>query len=394
MQNLHFSIGKKMNHKKSIIQIVRSPLGGIRKHIVDIIDAAIENGYSIILVTDITESDSVFNKWSSSFSSHQKNNISIVHIPIKTLPSFSDLKNIWHIFNLAKKNHSQIIHGHGAKGGLYSRIIVSLTRLFERKNIFSCYTAHGGSLHNNFSPFVDFFYRLTETLLSPLTDLVIFESQYTKNQFTKKTRYKPKKTLLIYNGVDQQNNIEIKKLSSPVRIACFGALRHLKGHDIAIQALAKIKNFSWTLTLVGQGEEKENLIGLVNKFNLESKVQFISSTENPVSLMQEFDLILQPSRHESFGYVLIEAMSVGVPVICSNIGGMTEIVQDFSNGMLFKSENANDLAEKITLLIQDPLLQQKIIQNGFLTIKQSFSKEAMLNKILNAYVELTDQFGE
>jgi len=104
--------------------------------------------------------------------------------------------------------------------------------------------------------------------------------------------------------------------------------------------------------------------------------------------MKESDIIVQPSRFESFGYVLLEAMSVGTPIICSNVGGMTEIIKHNHNGLLFNNEDVDDLVRQIEyMLLLNSNHITKYIQEGRNTIKLRFSSEVMCKNLNKIYME-------
>jgi|GEM_PF-1690050 len=381
-----------------IFQIVRIPQGGIRKHIVEIVEALLKYpNIKIILITDTSEQDEVFSKWWEE--NKNKSQLELYQQRISVNPHARDLKNIFHLLFLIKKYRPQILHGHGAKGGVYARLGCLLSKLFFFSfSVRSIYTAHGGFLHNVFHPMMKTIYQIVENCLAPLTDLVIFESQYSKNRFESLIKIRPKRTVLIHNGIALNNFnslMQVRKAFPIKKIACFGALRKIKGHDLLIEALSDsdLKEYDWHLTLVGTGEEKQNLERQIFFYNMSSRISFIEHTSDPMKLMTNFDGIIQPSRHESFGYVLIEAMSLGIPVLSSDAGGMKEIMKDGHNGLVFASENKQSLKNKLKeLFTLSEEIRKDYINNAFKTLEENFDLKEMQVKTIKEYYNLISSF--
>lgn len=118
-------------------------------------------------------------------------------------------------------------------------------------------------------------------------------------------------------------------------------------------------------------------------------VVFLGQVEDSIK-EKEFancDIFIAPSLYESFGIILIEAMSAKKPVIGCRIGGMQEIVDDDYNGYLIDVENSNQLKEKINILVNNPEKRRIFGLNGYKRYEENFSNEIMINNTLNTYKE-------
>jgi glycosyltransferase involved in cell wall biosynthesis len=156
---------------------------------------------------------------------------------------------------------------------------------------------------------------------------------------------------------------------------------YLKGVDILIRAFNKISDDfpEYRLKIVGwHPEGKDYYIELAqgnDRIELCDPVPYLEV----VKLMSNCSLYVLASRTEAMGRVLIEAMSCQKPIIASSVGGVPFIIRDGFNGLLFENENVDELADKIKLLLSDPVLNSKLAENGFNFAKENLSEDAYLN---------------
>jgi L-malate glycosyltransferase len=204
-----------------------------------------------------------------------------------------------------------------------------------------------------------------------------------------------KKHLTIYNCVDvnQINNIlnnsnltgvdAIYFDSKYYIIGSISRLRYEKGIDILIKAFSQVskQNSNLKLLIIGDGPEKESLSRLAKELGVFNSIIWKGELpwEESIKLLTRMDIVICPSRFEGFGLTAIEALACGKPVIASGTGGLIEIIQGFNSSMLFKSENVQDLTEKLCTYIRGKkfippieIFQQNIDHRfGFTTYKNS-----------------------
>lgn len=165
-----------------------------------------------------------------------------------------------------------------------------------------------------------------------------------------------------------------------------GKLRKEKGQDLAIHALAQLKEEfpRLRLLLIGPPAEKSFLSflkKLIKELRLEERVVFLDYVAELYSLLPSLDILLVPSRQESFGRVIIEAMAVGVPVVAFRQGGVEEIIRDAHNGCLAEDFSPEILAEKVKILLHDPFLAAKFIIEGFHTVQSKYNLQEQAQKL-------------
>jgi glycosyltransferase involved in cell wall biosynthesis len=140
----------------------------------------------------------------------------------------------------------------------------------------------------------------------------------------------------------------IIKENKVFKLISVGNLRLVKGHDILLNAMLRL-NENIHLSIVGGGPERVRLKRFINNNHLNSKVTLLGrlSLSEMLVHLQQSDLFCMPSRSEGFPAAPLEAMSVGLPVVASNVGAMPDYVIDGFNGYIFQTEDVNDLVSKI-----------------------------------------------
>jgi len=144
----------------------------------------------------------------------------------------------------------------------------------------------------------------------------------------------------------------------------------LYGQDIAVRALARVvKNFPGArliLTGEGEGDFLEKLKSLVRKFGLHKQVSFTGRLDHHALLkvFQQCDVILQPSRWDTFGVAILDAGAVNLPSISTAVGGVTDLVINGVTGLTVPPENVEALTQAMIRLAEDPELRIKLGQNA------------------------------
>lgn len=189
-----------------------------------------------------------------------------------------------------------------------------------------------------------------------------------------KSSYKisDEKIFVIPNGITSPykiSNNEKSKDKAVTNIVSVGRISRQKGFVILIKAIRKLinKGFSINCSIIGgeyRGEEEyiKELNNIVDKYNLNSSINFTGMVDHNgvCQLINDSDIYVQASLYESQGIALLEAMSLGVAVISSNIDVVKEYIVDGYNGLLFQSGNCIHLADTIERLIKEPKLLENL----------------------------------
>lgn len=206
-----------------------------------------------------------------------------------------------------------------------------------------------------------------------------------------------KNITIIPRGILSSMIIDLSKINQnkpngQINLLYAGRVVKQKGIDVAINAVNYLINTmgfkNLRLDIIGKGDSKykEELNNLVNSLQLQNYVSFINQIPREILLeyYSGYDALLFPSVwEEPFGNTIIESMARGLPVIASEVGGVSEIITSGENGILIPPNDFMKIAEAINTLINDHDFRLELKYNAIKTIKEKFTQEIVCNQIEN-----------
>jgi L-malate glycosyltransferase len=272
------------------------------------------------------------------------------------------------------------IHVHGAHE------LILLVKLFLPR-VPVIFTVHG--YHGRQSPIG---YRLAAIFCNLFAHQVITVSQ-SELQLLQAHHFNTKKTTLIYNGVveNQPDALRVAQLTAQfatkATIGTAARLSEAKGLRYLILAVAQLidRHPEIRLVIAGEGELETELRQLVADLEITQHVVFagyVADLHNLLALMQIFVL---PSLQEPFGLVCAEAMSLGKPIVGTDVGGIPEQVVHGVNGLIVPPGDPTALAESIDRLLSNPPLLAACGQKGYERYQEKFAVAGMLHHTVEVY---------
>lgn len=300
---------------------------------------------------------------------------------------FLIVAELYNIIKLIKQQKIDIIHSHWiVPSGLLGCIVSKITGLPHIT------TAHAGDVftieHSNYLKVIGKF-------ILKNSDKITVNSTFTKNSALNIYRnLNSSKIEIIPMGVDTsifcpKNKTEITHKSEYI-IFSVGRLVEKKGIEYLIKAIPFVLNKLHNVRLVigGSGPLENDLKKLVVNLNLSTSVIFTGYIKN-LDLPKYYassDVFVLPSIKtaggdtEGLGVVLLEAMACGLPVIGSNLGGITDIIENGKNGFLVEDKNPEDIADKIIKLLSNERLRQRFSEEGLKIVNEVFSWDVVTEK--------------
>lgn len=247
--------------------------------------------------------------------------------------------------------------------------------------------------HINYSPITNKDLASTYKLLFPKVDAFHAVSKAISLE-AQKYEADPAKIKLIHSPIQSTTfemfNTHKKEIVQPVKILSIGRHHWVKGYNYAITAmgLLKAKHLDFQYTIIAQGKVPENLLFQVNQMELQKEVLFLKGVnQNELfNKMQNYDVLLLPSLNEGIANVVLEAMALGLLVISTDCGGMSEVVKDQETGWLVPVRDPNAIADAIMEVSMTSGVElQSIMQNAHDFVKTEFNAEDSIQEFLELY---------
>ena len=236
---------------------------------------------------------------------------------------------------------------------------------------------------------VKVFYSL---IVKKLSNKILCNSKATANNIDDKSY---NKIQVIYNGVNDLNqNQKLKKVKDTINISLIGRINKWKGHFLFVDVANKlisdgVKNIKFSI--IGSPHKSnpsilQELEQYIKEFDIQGYIEIIEFQKEIRNMYLKSDIVVVPSiKPEPFGLVAIEAMSFGLPVIGTNMGGLKEIINHGETGYLFDFNSSDDFKNYLQILIDDETLRLKLGENGRNRYKKLFQLENNLKNIKNVF---------
>jgi glycosyltransferase involved in cell wall biosynthesis len=361
----------------NILHIFRSPAGGLFRHVVDLAREQISRGHRVGLITDSNtggpRADEVFREIASQLS------LGVTRLPMHRNPHPGDLLILAKVVRQVEKSGADVLHGHGAKGGAYTRLALT------RKRAARVYTPHGGSLHYTNDTLAGRLHLAVERLLMSRTDMFLFESAYSLDLFRKKIGEPGGRARVVHNGVSRDEFEPVTLRSDATDLVYIGEFRQLKGVDVLIDAIAQLHRAGRpiTATLVGYGPDQAEFTAQAQRLGLGRAVRFM-----PAMAARQAQalgrIMVVPSRAESLPYVVLEAAASAKTLIATKVGGIPEIYGPLTN-TLISPQDAAALAAAIAWSLDNPADAADIAKKVRARVAASFSCDAMVDGVMAGY---------
>lgn len=356
-----------------ILHVFRSPVGGLFRHVRDLAKGQHALGHDIGLFCDSTTGGPLAKATLAACEPFCKAGVTTE--AISRLPSPSDLSAIAKAKAVARSGDFDIIHGHGAKGGLIARLAG------KQLGIPSVYTPHGGSLHYRWKSPTGAAFLATEAFLARIGAGFVFVCDFEKKAFADKIGLAGKPSVVAHNGLWAEEFVPARARPDATDLLFVGEVRHLKGIDLLLNALTGLPGVS--LTIVGDGPELADFQALSASLGLDSRVRFAGRLAIAEALTLGRMMIV-PSRNESFPYVVLEAAAAAVPLIATRVGGIPEVLPP---DMLCEPEQAS-IASAIRLALADRAEAARRAQTLATAMRTAYSVETMTQTITDFYATL------
>lgn len=288
------------------------------------------------------------------------------------------LLDIIYILYITLRYDINLIHSHHR----YPTFLSSIIRPVSRFKLLT-------TVHNVF-PDKETFSRWGDHAIAvsqSVSDWVISDNKYHKDKVT-----------VVYNGIVQPPVYQSNELSTLrdeigfdkncIYLCSVGRLSEQKNYSLLFELLAEIDNDNWRLLLIGSGEERESLVQLARKLNIDNNIIFLGQRNDIHKIMQLSDLFVLSSRWEGFPYVIIEALANGLPVLSTDVGGIHEAITENETGFLFKIDEKSKYVETLNMLLANKELRMSLSANCIKVFTENYTINNMHKKTDEIYHSL------
>jgi glycosyltransferase involved in cell wall biosynthesis len=297
---------------------------------------------------------------------------------MRSVNPFQDIQALKEILSVIRQHKPDLLHLHSSKAGLLGRLAAKLS------NTPSVFTDHGWA----FAAQLPWYWKLlaipSEWLAARWCSKIITVSEYDLSLAIQYGIASQDKLARIYLGlpdtVYRANPAKIE-LAKIVMVARFSPQ---KNQALLLQALAGIDK-PFELIFVGDGPTQSQAESLTHELGLEKQVKFLGARSDVEKILKDADIFVLSTNWESFGLVLVEAMRANLPVVVSDVGGVSEVIVDGETGFLVPKSDVITMREKLTQLIANPDLRIRMGQAGRKRYETNFTIKRMLSQTSEVY---------
>ncbi len=365
-----------------VLHVLRAPLGGLFRHVLDLAREQIRRGHEVGLIADSTTGGETADNVLNELAPHLA--LGLSRVPMRRNPHVSDLSVLAHVLSRAGRTLPDVIHGHGSKGGAHARLSGLLP---AASGAIRVYTPHGGSLNHRSGSLTGRAYMHAERLMTKRTDLLLFESAFIAARYRQFVGEPTRLSRVVHNGIGEKEFVPVQSRADAADFVYVGELRAAKGIDTFLDALAAVGRRLVTLpraVLVGSGPDKDSLRDHARRLGVERQVEFTG----PLPARTAFELgrvLVVPSRAESLPYIVLEAAGARIPMIATNVGGIPEIFGPHCD-RLVPPDDVDRLTTRMAEVASSSIEHRAAEASDLARfVHDGFSIDTMVDAILGAY---------
>ena len=305
----------------------------------------------------------------------------------RPISPLTDLRCVRALKRILARQNPDLVHLHSSKSGVVGRLAA------RSVNLKSLFTAHGWAFTEGSGLVRRSYGLIIEWVMARFGDGIIAVSRY---DYRLARKYGVigsgvpgnDRSWLIRNGARaiQVEEETQQRGDKPVRLLHVGRLERAKNQRLLIEAVSMIER-DFSLTIVGNGLLRPGLDESVDRYGLADRVTFAESPQvDPY--FADADIFVLSSSYEGLPLAILEAMSAGLAVVATDVGGVGEVVSDGISGFLVNRGDARGISEKLTRLIDDEELRREFGQNGQRIYREHFTEERMCEQTLAVYQTL------
>jgi len=304
----------------------------------------------------------------------------------------NDFKTLISLYRLIKKRKYDIVHCHSTKAGVLGR---TAARLAGVKKIY--FTVHGWGFYNEGEySWIKRIIEFLEKITAKCSTRIICVSENDKKEGIKRKIAEKDKFLVIKNGIDwkvegskEKTRGKLGLKEDEIAFGMIGRLVYQKNPLMFLRTAKEIIKIyqKAKFILIGGGSLFQECQNFIKKNRLENNI-FLLGKKLPDEireLLLGFDVFVLTSKYEGLPLTIIEAMFAGLPIIATNVGGVSELIEDGKNGFLVNLNSIEELVQKMIYFIENPKERKEMGKKSQKVAEENFTLDKMIKKYESLY---------
>jgi glycosyltransferase involved in cell wall biosynthesis len=287
---------------------------------------------------------------------------------------------------LMRRERPDILHANSSKAGVLGRLAAALAGVPVR-----IFTAHGWAFNASSGP-ASTLYRWADRLMSPLTTVTICVSEREREAGIAARTCRAGRTAVIPTAVDAGSPPTVRGERETPVIVAVGRLAEPKDPVTLVRALAAVGG-AFAARIVGDGPERPAVEAEIRASGLVEQVELTGERHDVPELLEEADVFVLSSRSEGAPLSILEAMAAGLPVVATAVGGVPEIVDAGTTGLLVPPGDAAALAAALERLLADAGLRTRMGGAGWERVRERFDLAQLRRAHLELYARELERAG-
>lgn len=374
-----------------VLHVIEATIGGTRRHVVDACRGLLRRGVRVSLVASALREP----RFRDDLRQLASEGVEVRELPmVRAIRPASDLPQTLELRRILRELRPDIVHTHSSKAGAIGRLASWSCGVGARVHTPHTFAFLFGAM---FSPMSRSLFRAVEKELARKTDRFLAVSDDEASTFRSAGFVPEDKLRVVPNGVDpalfrSAPPLPRSELGVPERaplLLVVGLLNVAKGQDLAIEALATPALQAAHLLLAGSGETETELRSLASKLGVAPRVHFLGWRDDVPRLLRTADVLLLPSRWEGMPYIVLEAMSAGIPVAATRVDGARALLESSGGGELCAEITAASLAEAAARILSlDAAQRSELGARGEAAVCERYTLDHMVDGLRGVYSEL------
>ena len=319
----------------------------------------------------------------------------------RELSPLNDLATVRRLVALMRRERPHIVHTHMAKAGTTARLAARLAGV-----PIVVHTYHGHVFHSYFSPLKTKLFLAIERALGAVTDRIVAVGETQRQELIQLGLAAAGKIVSIPLGLPLEPMLDAERERGRLRaelgldaasplVGIVARLVPIKAHEVFLTAAARIARDlpAARFVIVGDGERRAELEMLSASLGLAERVYFLGWRRDLRAIYADLDVVALCSLNEGSPVAIIEAMAAARPVVSTDVGGVSEVIEDSESGLLVPTRDAEALARAIVLVLSDPERGRRMGTAARAAVYPRYSVGRLVSDLERLYLDLAQRKG-